>query len=135
MASIHKDISVDVPAQHAWDAVRDYGAVHVRVVPGFVVDTRLEGDDRVVTFASGARARERLVTLDDERRRLVYTVVDGPLGATHHQASVEVVDRDGGTGCTILWTTDVLPDRLGPAIDGLMDQGAAAMATTLRASG
>ena len=135
MASIHKHISVDLPARDAWDALRDYGAVHERVVPGFVVDTRLEGDDRVVTFASGARARERLVTLDDERRRLVYTVVDGPLGATHHQASVEVVDGDGGAACTILWTTDVLPDRLAPAIDGLMDQGAAAMARTLRATG
>ena len=133
MASIHKDIEVAAPAHDAWDALREYGAVHKRVAAGFVVDAYVEGDDRVVTFASGAQARERLVTLDDERRRLVYTVVDGPLGATHHQASVEVVDGEDGPdrGCTLLWTTDVLPHHLAPAIDALMDQGAAAMARTL----
>ena len=92
MVSISKDIRVDASAGEAWDALRDFGAVHQRVAPGFVVDASVEGPDRVVTFASGAQARERLVTLDDDRRRLVYTVVDGPLGATHHQASVEVRD-------------------------------------------
>lgn len=136
MASIRKQIDVAVSARAAWAAVRDYGAVHQRVAPGFVVDARMDGKDRIVTFASGAQARERAVTIDDEHRRLVYTVVDGPLGATHHQASVEVIDgADGATGCTILWTTDVLPHDLAPAIDGLMDQGAAAMVRTLRADG
>jgi hypothetical protein len=37
-----------------WDAVRDFGALHHRLVPGFVVEARLEGDDRVVTFFNGA---------------------------------------------------------------------------------
>jgi Polyketide cyclase / dehydrase and lipid transport len=86
MASIRKDIVVGAPAQLAWEALRDFGAVHQRVAPGFVVDAALDGRDRVVTFASGAQARERLVAVDDERRRLVYTVVEGPLGAVHHHA-------------------------------------------------
>lgn len=116
-------------AGEAWDALRDFGAVHERVASGFVVNASVDGPDRVVTFASGAQARERLVTLDDDRRRLVYTVVDGPLGATHHQASVEV--RDASAGCTIVWTTDLLPDGLAPVVDGLMEQGAAAIARTL----
>jgi hypothetical protein len=131
MASVHKDIAVRAAAGDVWDALRDYGAVHERVAADFVVDAHLEGTDRVVTFVGGAQARERLVTLDDQRRRLVYTVVEGPLGATHHQASVEVVD-DGDESCTVRWTTDVLPDDLAVAIDGLMDRGAAAMASTLR---
>src|SRR5688572_3040305 len=126
MASILKDIQVGTTAQNAWDALRDYGAVHERVAPGFVTDARLDGDDRIVTFVNGAVARERLVTVDEERRRLVYTVVDGPLGATHHQASVEVLDAAGRvTGCHVAWTTDVLPEHLAPVIDGMMEQGAA----------
>ena len=52
------------------------------------------------------------------------------LGATHHQASVEVHEVLDG-GCRLVWTTDVLPDDLAPLIDGLMDQGAVAIARTL----
>src|SRR5689334_16733098 len=129
MASIRKEIPVAAPAADAWDALRDYGAVHQRVAPGFVVAAEVDGADRVVTFAGGAQARERLVTLDDRRRRLVYTVVDGPLGAAHHQASVEVLEDSGG--CRLVWTTDVLPDELAVPIDRMMDKGAAAIARAL----
>jgi hypothetical protein len=132
MASIRKEITVRAEPATAWDALRDFGAVHERVAPGFVVESRCEGPDRIVTFASGAQARERLVTLDDERRRVVYTVVDGPLGAAHHQASVEVLeDDDGSGGCRLIWITDVLPDRLAAPIDGMMEQGAAAIVRAL----
>lgn len=132
MASVRKEIDVAAPPPDAWDALRDFGAVHERVAPGFVVDTRVEGRDRLVTFASGGVARERLVTVDDDRRRLVYTVVDGPLGATHHQASVEVQDAaDRSAGCRVVWTTDVLPDHFAVPIGRLMDEGAAAISRAL----
>jgi hypothetical protein len=49
MASVPKEILIDASADLVWDAIRDFGAVHERVVPGFIVDTRLEGDDRIVT--------------------------------------------------------------------------------------
>ena len=42
------------------------------LVPGFVLDARLDGDARIVTFANGTVARELLVDCDDARRRLVY---------------------------------------------------------------
>jgi len=132
MASICKEIQVGVAPADAWEALRDYGAVHERVAPGFVTDTRVDGDDRIVTFVTGSTARERLVTVDDQRRRLVYTVVDGPLGATHHQASVEVLDAaEGSGGCRLVWITDVLPARLAPVVDALMEQGAAAIVRAL----
>lgn len=129
MGSIHKDIHVRKAAPVVWDAMRDYGEVHRRVAPGFVIDARLEGMDRVVTFAVGAVARERLVALDDERRRLAYTVVEGGLPFDHHQASVEVVDSGSEEGsCRIVWTTDFLPEDLRTPLDGLMSEGAAAIA-------
>lgn len=132
MASIRKDIQVRATPENAWEALRDYGAVHERVAAGFVTDTQLDGADRVVTFVTGAVARERLVTADDERRRLVYSVVDGPLGFLHHQATVEVLDADDGQpGCRLVWTTDVLPDDAAPVVDGLMEHGAAAIARAL----
>lgn len=39
MASIRKEIHVDARPEKIWDALRDVGALHERVVPGFVVDT------------------------------------------------------------------------------------------------
>ena len=131
MASIHQDIQLGVTPDEAWAAVRDFGAVHVRVAPGFVTDTRLDGDDRIVTFHTGAVATERLVTVDDRRRRLVYSVVDSPLGFSHHQASVEIVDGSASEGCRLRWTADVLPGAVAPVVDGLMAQGAAAIARAL----
>jgi hypothetical protein len=132
MASIHKRIAVGSSPDSAWDAVRDFGAVHERVAPGFVIDTEVEGDDRVVTFAVGAVARERLVSVDDDRRRLVYDVVASPLGAIRHRATVEVRPHpDRSPGAIVVWTAEVLPDDLGPIVEGLMTQGAGAIAAAL----
>ena len=84
MASIHKDIPIAAPAHEVWDAVRDFGALHTRLVPGFVLDTRLDGDARIVSFANGTVARELLVDSDDTRQRLVYAVISERL--TQHSA-------------------------------------------------
>jgi carbon monoxide dehydrogenase subunit G len=133
MASIRKEILIDASPEHVWDAIRDFGAVHERVVPGFVVDTQLDGNDRIVTFFSGAVQREPLVDLDDEARRLVYAAIDSPLGATHYNASVQVFP-DGDNGSRVEWIVDVLPSEIGSILDGLMDRGAATMKRTLEAS-
>src|ERR1700730_6630684 len=104
MTSIHKDIPIDAHPDHVWDAVRDFGAVHTRLAPGFVTDARLDGDARIVTFANGTVAREQLVDCDDALRRLVYAVVEGRV--TAHSASVQVF-ADGDNRSKVLWITDV----------------------------
>jgi len=97
MASVRRQIEIDADADSVWDAIRDFGAVHERVVPGFVVDCRLDGDARIVTFFTGNVQREPLVDLDDRARRLVYGAVDSPLGATHYNASVQVWPKVSAT--------------------------------------
>lgn len=124
MASIHKDIALDASAQEVWDAVRDFGALHRRLVPGFVLDTRLDGDTRIVTFANGVVARELLVDCDDRRQRLVYAVISDRV--KQHSASVQIV-ANGDGACRLLWTVDVLPHEIAPYMDAQMDQGALAM--------
>ena len=124
MASIHKDIPLPAPAADVWDAVRDFGALHTRLVPGFVLDTKLDGDARIVSFANGTIAREMLVDCDDARRRLVYAVISQRM--KQHSASVQVI-ADGEARCRLIWTVDVLPHEIAPYIDAQMDLGAAAM--------
>src|SRR3954470_12783330 len=129
MASIHKEISLDARAEDVWAAVRDYGAVHQRVAPGFVTDCRLDGDSRIVTFANGNVAQELLVTLDDARKRLVYTVISPRV--KQHSASIQVF-ADGEGRSRVVWIADVLPNEIGPYLDGQMDLGAQAMQKQFR---
>src|SRR5438128_2821972 len=128
MASIRKEILVDARPEDVWDVLRDVGALHTRLVPGFVVDTRLEDGARVVTFGNGMVARELIVDIDDEARRLVWAVVGGRL--THHNASVQVFP-DGKGGSRLLWIADLLPNEVAGDIRAMIEQAASVMKPTL----
>ena len=134
MASIVKEVGVDAGAAPCWDAVRDFAALHQRLAPGFITDVQMVSPrEREITFFSGAVAREYLVGIDDDRRRLAYTVVESPMGSTHHNASVEV-HPDGEARCRFVWITDVLPDELAERTGELMDRGIAVIKETLEAA-
>jgi hypothetical protein len=128
MASIHKDILLDAHPSDVWAAVSDFGNPHQRLVPGFVLDARLDGDARIVTFANGTVARELLVDCDDARRRLVYAVVSERV--KQHSASVQVT-ADGEARSRLIWIVDVLPHEMAPYIDAQMDQAVLAMQKAL----
>jgi Polyketide cyclase / dehydrase and lipid transport len=125
MASLHKDIQINARADDVWNAVRDFGALHTRLVPGFVLDTRLDGHDaRIVTFANGTVLREILVDSTDAGRRLVYAVISERV--THYNASVQVIG-DGEARCRVTWIIDLLPHEIAPYVGGQMEQAALAM--------
>ena len=106
--------------------MRDVGALHTRLVPGFVVDCRLEGNVRTVTFGNGMVVREPIVSIDDARCRLAWGLVGGSL--THYNGVMEVLaDR---AGCRVRWTSDLLPDELVGAISAMQDQGLEALKQT-----
>jgi len=130
MATIHKEILIEACPENVWAAVRDVGEVHQRLVPGVVIATRLEDGARLVTFASGAVARELIVDVDDEARRFAYAVVEGSLHAAHHNASMQVI-AEGSHLCRVDWITDVLPNSLVPRVRALVEQGADVMKQTL----
>jgi carbon monoxide dehydrogenase subunit G len=128
MASIRKVIEVEAPIEKVWAALADFQNVHTRLAPGFVTDSKPEGDIRVVTFANGSVAREKLVTMDETLHRVVYAIVDGR--PTHHSASVDLV-AEGAGRTRFVWTTDVLPDALAPYIDGQMSEAVKLMKPAL----
>jgi hypothetical protein len=123
MSTIIREVVIDADATHVWDALRDFGALQEKLVPGFVTACRLEtSDTRVVTFFNGAEARERLVGVDEDTRRLAYTVIESGFDATHHNAAAQVVD-DGTGRSHFTWTVDVLPHELAAPIGEMMDAG------------
>lgn len=124
MASIHRDIVIHAPADQVWSALQDVGALHTRLVPGFVTDCRLEEGARVVTFGNGIVARELILDVDADRRRVAWSATGGRL--THHNASAQVV-AEGDARCRVLWIADLLPHAMAPAIAGMIEAGLAAM--------
>jgi carbon monoxide dehydrogenase subunit G len=128
MASIRREIRIDARPETAWAALRDVGALHRRLVPGFVTSTRLEEGARVVTFGNGMVARELIVDVDDEARRVAWSVVGSRM--THHNASAQVFP-DGAAGCRFMWIADLLPNEVAPSIAAMIDQGIAVIKQTL----
>lgn len=126
MATLHESVLIRAKPEAIWDAARDVGALHTRLVPGFVVDTKLEGDVREVTFANGMVVREPIVSIDDERRRLAWGATGGR--TTHYNAVLEVLAD--GDGSLVTWTIDLLPNELASPVNAMQRQGLAAMKKT-----
>ncbi|MEV7184356.1 SRPBCC family protein [Kitasatospora sp. NPDC093102] len=133
IATIVEDVAVEADAESVWAAVRDVGAVHRRLIPGYVLDTRIEGDVRYLTMPGGAVIRELIVSIDDDLRRLAYSAVEGfKIPLTHHHASFQVLPESPGR-CRLLWTTDVLPHELADQVRLRVSRGAQVMKETLEA--
>jgi carbon monoxide dehydrogenase subunit G len=127
MATLRKEILTSARPDDVWAAVRDIGALHTRLVPGFVVDTRLEPGARVVTFGNGMVIREPIVAIDDAAMRLVWSAQGGPM--THYNASAQVFAERAGS--RVVWTADFLPDEAADFIGKAMEAGGSVMKTTL----
>jgi len=130
MATIRKEFQLDTRPEDVWDAVRDFGAVHVRVAPGFLTDCRMDGDARIVTFANGVVARELLVDIDERGRRLAYAITEGR--TKHYNASLQIFDAPGGT-TRVVWIIDVLPNEMAGPIGAMVEHAVTAMQRQLGA--
>src|SRR5262249_2148974 len=131
MASIRLEMTVRADPVRVWDAVRDVGAIHTRLAPDFVTNVTMEGEvGRIVTFANGMTATELIVDLDDQARRLVWSVVGGRL--THHNGSLQI--SPDGSGCRVVWVADILPHDLKGPIQEMMQQGMDAMKKKLEST-
>ena len=76
-------------------------------------------------------ARERLITSDAERRRLVWSIIEGPY--THHNGAAQVLeDPDGKT--RFVWTADLLPDELAQRTAEMMERGIEVVKSTLESN-
>lgn len=129
MAHLRTEISIAAAPADVWDVIRDFGAGPLRMAPGFVVGCQADGNTRVVTFADGVVVHERFVALDDDERRIAYSVVGGSVQPDHDAAEMRAVPEGGG--CRFVWTRELRPDELAPAFQSSMDRGAEVIKRTL----
>ena len=130
MATVQREVFIEAARDIVWDAVRDIGALHTRLVPGFVVDTKLEGGARIVTFGNGMVVREPIVTVDAETFRLVWGAEGGAL--THYNAGLQLYSERDGT--RVVWTSDLLPHAMAEQVGSMQEQGLSVMKRTLEAA-
>src|SRR5215469_9430509 len=128
MACIRKEISTKANVDAVWSALRDVGALHTRLVPGFVVDTRLEPGARIVTFGNGMVVREVIVDVNDAAKRVVWSAQSEVM--THHNGSAQVLKGEDGL-TKVVWIADLLPNEAAGPVGQMMEQGMAVMKTTL----
>lgn len=130
MASIRKEIYIDAPVTLVWGALRDVGALHTKLVPGFVTDTRMDGTARVVTFGNGMVAREEIVSVDEQRHRVAWAILDAPF--QHYSAAAWVEAK--GEGSNFVWTADLLPNELTDQVEGMMSAGIQVIRDTMEST-
>jgi hypothetical protein len=128
MATIKREVALSMDADRAWQVVGVFGNA-ADVFAGALTACERSGDIRTVTFANGLRIKERLVALDPNERRFVYTVLDGPF--THHSASMQILATDNG--CKFVWISDFLPDEVAARILPLIEDGCRALQRNLAA--
>jgi hypothetical protein len=130
-ASIRREVSIQARAEDVWDALRDVGALHQRLAPGFVTDVKIEEGARVVTFGNGMVARELILDIDDANKRLAWSVVGSSM--THHSASAQVF-AEGPERCRFVWIADLLPNDAARVVAPMMEEGLAVVRRTLERS-
>jgi uncharacterized protein YndB with AHSA1/START domain len=134
MASIHKQVVINAAPDTVWDALSDVGAIHRRLCPGFLTNVEMEPDGaaRLVTFGNGMQAREVMIDVDAERRRVAWTAQSPRL--EHHNGSMQLFEADGGATRAV-WIADVLPHAAAETVGAMMEAGMAAMKHRLESTG
>lgn len=130
MAHIHRETIIKVPPAQVWAALSDVGALHTRLVPGFVTDCVYDGEVRTVIFGNGLVVRERIIDVDPNKKRVAWSAEGGTL--THYSASVQLFAAGVDT-CRVVWLADLLPHEAAPAIAAMIEHGLATMKHHLEA--
>ena len=100
MASVRKEIVTSAQPHAVWDAIRDIGALHTRLVPGFVVDTRLEPGARIVTFANGMVMKETVLGSEAAAQRQMSMAAARTWAVVNPSAQNALGSKLGGIAVT-----------------------------------
>lgn len=129
MATIHREFEISATPDKAWAALRDVGRINEFIT--FLGEVTVEGDRRTCALGDQGKLDELILSVDDERRRLAYAILESPFNFEYHSASMQIA-ANGGSGSRFIWTTDVKPDDVVPALSEAIDRAVESLKTTLR---
>lgn len=128
MASLYREFDVDAPAETVWAAIADVQAVNKLIT--FLGEVTLEDDRRTCSLGDMGALDELIVSVDEENRRLVYSIRESPMNLTHHSASMQAI-ANGNGGTTFVWITDLKPDSAAALVQEQLDAAVASIKETL----
>lgn len=128
MATIHREFQLGATPDEAWAALREIGKINELIT--FLGEVTVDGDRRTCELGDQGALDELIVSVDDDRRRLAYSILESPFDMEHHHASMQVVDN-GDAGSTFIWTTDVKPDEVVPVLSEAVDGAIESIKATL----
>lgn len=97
--------TVPAPADDVWNALRSFEGIEkwLPVIERSEVHGEGAGATRVCTMSDGGQLRERLEEVDDDQRRLTYTIEEAPMPVHDYRSTMQVVP-EGDSASTVLWT-------------------------------
>jgi len=128
MATIYREFEIGATPDAAWKALRDVGRIDELIT--FLGEVTVEGDQRTCALGDQGTLDELIVSVDDERRRIAYSIRESPFNFQHHNASMQVLPN-GGSGSRFIWTTDIKPDDAVPALSEALDAAVESFKRTL----
>lgn len=117
MATIHLETELAVAPDQLWSTLRNVGAVSELL--NIVAESSIVGDKRSCTMADGAVLAETVLAVDDDHRRVAYTITDSPFPIEAHAASMQIFDAGNGRS-TFRWITDIKPDALADGLSPML---------------
>ena len=123
MASGKAEASIARSPDDVWKVLREFGGL-VDYMPG-IESCTVDGDIRTVGMM-GISVKEQLRDLDDDTRRISYSIVESPIPNLVSHLVTIAVDAEG-EGTHLTWTVEVEPDDLLALLLGTYEGAVAAL--------
>jgi mxaD protein len=108
MADGKAEVSIDRSPDDVWKLVREFGGLD-EWMPG-VESCTVDGDVRTIGMM-GIEVKEQLRAVDEDARRISYSVVESPMGNLESHLATIAVNPEG-SGSHVTWSVAVVPDDL-----------------------
>lgn len=119
MAVFEEAIHIDRKPTDVWKVVGD--AHNISGWLPFITESRLEGEYRHCVAGENGTLRERILVVDDESRRIEYTILEAPMPIEFIHAGLQVFPDNGGS--RVVWDTTVTPDEIAEMFSPIYQEG------------
>lgn len=92
MTNVNVHGTIDAPAEKVWNLVNDFNGLDKFVEA--VTESSIEGSGagavRTLTLQDGGKVKEKLESLDNDRRILTYSIVESPMPIQNYRGTMQV---------------------------------------------